>query len=272
MILWILAVLITQGPLGDRIDIGDESTLFIPAGITFDQGRVNILVHLHGASGVVEGAFVGAGWRGVLIEFNRKGLSSAYSKPFSDPALFPRLLENGLAALKDKKLVVDPKLGKVVLSTFSAGFGGAREILKTPANFERLDTLILADSLYCGYVGDIKDHQVDPALMEGFVKFAKQAAEGKKTMVVTHSAQVPDGYASTTETAQYLIKAVGADEIVPNEDARTRYQLDTDGKLTNLARIEKFLVLGYAGEGPDDHMRHLRKIWAIWKIATREFP
>ena len=77
-----------------------------------------------------------------------------------------------------------------------------------PEHFDRIDGLIMADSIYCGYTGDPKDHKVDPALMDGFRRFALEAAAGRKTFLVTHSALIPEGYASTAETADFLIDAV----------------------------------------------------------------
>ena len=93
----------------------------------------------------------------------------------------------------------------------SAGFGGVRALLKVPEHFARIDGLIMADSIYCGYTGDPKEHRVNPALMEGFRRFAVEAAAGRKAFLLSHSALVPDGYASTGEVADFLIDAVGGD-------------------------------------------------------------
>jgi hypothetical protein len=246
-------------PPGQRIDLGGEATLFIPEGYRPSGGKVNIVLHLHGASSVIEPALVEVGWNAVLVEFNRKGLSSVYTKPFSDPALFSRLLERTLAAIKEAKLADDPKPGWVVVSSFSAGFGGVREMLKVPANYDRIDALVLADSLYSGYAGDPKEHRVDPALMEGFRRFARDAAAGRKSLLVTHSALIPDGYASTAETADDLIRAIGGD----SSPIR-----DTWGpKLAMTRRSEKgrALIVGFAGTTGDDHMAHLRGMARLWK-------
>ena len=269
MIPWILALVLMQTPASERINIGDDATLYIPAGTKFADDRIPILLHLHGAPSVVEPAVVAAGWPGVLIEFNRKGLSSVYAKPFADPSLFPRLLVNASAAVKAKGLVADPKLGTIALSTFSAGFGGAREILKNPASFDRVDVVILADSLYCGYVGDVADHEVDPSLMKGFTRFARLAAQGKKTMVVTHSSQVPEGYASTTETATDLIKSLGGISV---EFADASPNLGDGSALVRSWSKGRFRVFGYSGVGPEDHLRHLRNIRAIWKYTIDVMP
>ncbi|HEY2154799.1 MAG TPA: hypothetical protein VGH33_04170, partial [Isosphaeraceae bacterium] len=173
------------GPPGRHIDLGGEATLFIPEGYRPSGPIVNIVLHLHGAASVIEPALVEVGWPAVLIEFNRKGLSSVYTKPFSDPALFPRLLDRTLLAVKDAGLAADPRVGWVVVSSFSAGFGWVRELLKDPKSYGRIYALVLADSLYAGYLGDPKDRKVDPELMTGFRRFARDAADGKKSLLVT---------------------------------------------------------------------------------------
>ena len=157
----------------------------------------------------------------------------------------------------------DPKIGRVIISTFSAGFGGVRELLAVPEHFARIDGLILADSLYAGYSGDPARRQIDPAKMAGFRKLAAEAAAGRKTMVVTHSAQIPAGYASTTETADDLIAHLSGKAEAVDEDWGDGWRLKR--------RFAKgrFLVLGFAGDGPEDHMRHLRQLGAIWRQALQ---
>ena len=51
----------------------------------------------------------------------------------------------------------------------------SRELLKVPEHFARIDTLVMADSLYAGYEGDPSLHHVDPALMEGFRRFHQRS-------------------------------------------------------------------------------------------------
>lgn len=252
------------GPPGQHVDL-DGATLFIPQGYEPRGERVNIVLHLHGSPAVVEAALVEAGWPAVLIEFNRRGLSSVYSQPFSDPALFPSLIDRTLAAVKKQGLAAQPRIGRVVVSSFSAGFGGVRELLKVPAHFARIDAIALADSLYAGYTGAPKERTIDPSLMEGFRRFALEAAQGRKTLLLTHSAQVPEGYASTTETADLLIRAVGARA----EPARVDWG---DGFLqVRCCTQGRFVVLGFAGAEGADHLRHLRRLGRIWHAMPDPF-
>ncbi len=253
-----------DAPAGRRVELKElGATLFVPDGYKAGAGDVvDVILHLHGSGSVVEPALVESGLDAVLIEFNRKGLSSVYTAPFSDPSLFPKLLDVTLSTLKSEKLVSAPKLGRVVVSSFSAGFGGVRALLKDPASFHRIDGLIMADSIYCGYTGDPAKHMVDTALMEGFRKFAAEAAEGRKTFLLTHSAQIPEGYASTTETADFLIKSLGNGGPGPTRDWGTGFTAARSYK------NGKFVVFGFGGEGPNDHMIHLRQIRRFWKLYS----
>jgi hypothetical protein len=251
-------------PLGRRVPLVEGATLFVPEGYRPAAGGVvDVVFHLHGAPSVVEPALTAAGWTAVLVEFNRQGLSNVYTRPFSDRALFPRLLDAALAGVKRLGLADEPRAGRVVVSSFSAGFGGVRELLKVPGHFARIDGLILADSLYCGYQGDAAgaggEKRPDPALMDGFRRYAREAAAGRKAMLVTHSAQVPGGYASTTETADDLIREVGG----TSEPASVAW---ADGwTQTRRVRKGRLLVLGFSGAEGADHMQHLRQIGKVWR-------
>jgi hypothetical protein len=248
-------------PGGRRVELGIEgATLFVPDGYRpSPSGSVDVILHLHGAITVVELALIEARWPGVLIAFNRKGLSRVYAEPFSDPTLLTRLLDSARSALKDMRLADDPRIGRVVVSSFSAGFGGVRALLAVPEHFARIDGLVMADSIYCGYTGDPKKRQVDPALMDGFRRFAVEAAAGRKTFLLTHSALVPEGYASTAETAAFLIQALGGKPDTAHVEWAPGWMQ------TSAFSRGRFLVLGFAGtEGPD-HMSHLRQIHKLWK-------
>ena len=261
-LLLLLAIVAPPGPpSGRRVELeGLGATLFVPEGYKAkEKGDVDILLHLHGSTSVIESAIKESGLNSVLIAFNRKGLSKVYAEPFADPALFNKLLDSAISVLKTQKIVENPKPGRVILSAFSAGFGGVRAMLKVPETFARIDGLIMADSIYCGYAGDPANHIVDPALMEGFRAFAVEAAEGRKTFLLTHSAQIPEGYASTTETADFLIQALGPGKVGKLQDWGGSL------KQTRAYTKGRFNVLGFSGKEAADHMNHLRGIGLFWK-------
>lgn len=262
----LLLLLCSRLGVAAEFELGEGAILYVPPGFQAREGKVNIALHLHGAASVVEPALDEAGWNAVLIVFNRSGLSSAYAKPFGDPDLFPRLLDEAVKTLSDQKPGEPLKVDKVLISSFSAGFGGVRAILKTPASFDRIDALVLADSLYCGYSeDDPATKSLDPNLMRDFERFAREAGAGRKRLFVTHSGQVPEGYGSTTETADHLIAATGA--------AVESVDVDWGDGWRQTRRAVKggFEVLGFAGAGAADHLRHLRRIGGLWKRVSDPF-
>lgn len=250
----------TMAPAAPRIDL-DGAALILPEGYRPARGVVDLVDHLHGAEAAVERALGESGWQVAVVVVNPEGLSSAYAGPFAYPKLFPALLDRAMAEIRAEGPADEPRLGWVAVSSFSAGFGGVRALLAVPEHFRRIDALILADSLYCGYAGSAADRRLDPEKMVGFRRFAAEAAAGNKTLVLSHSAQVPEGYASTTETADDRIRRVGAPTEARDDDWGEGW------RLKRRCPRGRFLVLGFAGDGPDDHVSHLRRLGAIWKVT-----
>jgi hypothetical protein len=155
-----------------------------------------------------------------------------YTKLFRDPKVFPRLLAETAAQLKALGIAPEPRLRHITVTSFSAGFGGVRELLQVPESFDRIDALIMADSIHAGFVDNPADRKVNPANMDGFLRFAKEAAAGKKWLILSHSQIRPPNYASTTETADYLLAQLGGereptDEVWPGDQklqVKTRFR------------------------------------------------
>lgn len=217
-----------------------------------------VWLHLHGAPGLVEAQFAASGARGVLVNVTLPGLSKIYADHFADDTRFAALLAATMEAVERAHPLPSRRLVRVVVSSFSAGFGGVRQLLRQPAAFARIDALVMADSIYCGYAGDPARRQVDPELMAGFLQFAREAAEGRKQFVLSHSRQVPEGYASTTETADYLLSQLA----LARDPAAAEFGPGGLRLLTH-ARRGGFVVLGFDGTAPDDHMNHLRQLGAL---------
>lgn len=251
--------------------------------ITFQQIRVGVAVvslptdwkrhgpetplwlHLHGAPAVVERNFATIGAPGVLVNVTLPGLSQVYADHFREPQVLADLLRDVEELLRRDAASPNLRLGRLTVSSFSAGFGGVRALLRQPAAFDRIDALVMADSIYCGYVGESAARRVDPGLMAGFLQFARRASEGTKRLIVSHSRQATDGYASTTETADYLIRELGGER----RDVAAAARDEWPGGLRLLSRFARgqFEVLGFEGEAPEDHLRHLREIGVFLQRA-----
>lgn len=232
-----------------------------------DHGpEVPVWLHLHGAPDTTAGAFAGLGSPGILITVTLPGLSKVYADFFAEPGRLGRLLDETAAAIRAEAPGPEWTFGPLTVSAFSAGFGGVRALLRAAADFERIGTLVMADSIYCGYAGDPAARQVDPALMAGFLRFAEAAAEGKKRFVLTHSEQVPEGYASTTETADYLLANLGGTRAPETQEWNHGLR---QRSAFSRGRLD---ILGFAGAAPEDHLRHLRGIGDFWERALPVVP
>lgn len=218
-----------------------------------------IWLHLHGATDTVEHAFARIGAPGVLVTLTLPGLSKVYADHFSDPGVLEHLLADVARAVRGAQANAAWTPGELTVSSFSAGFGGVRQLLRQPAAFDQIATLVMADSIYCGYVGATR--QLDPALMEGFVRFARLAVDGRKRMLVTHTEQVPEGYGSTTETADYLIAAVGG--------TRGANEVRWEESLTQKSGYARggLEVVGFQGAAAGDHLQQLRSLGLLLERA-----
>jgi hypothetical protein len=226
-----------------------------------DAEPIDLLLHFHGAPATCLKNFGKTGWDAVLVVVNFRGLSAAYAQPFrEDPGLFPRLLD---LAWDGAGLSGEAQFRRVFLSSFSAGYGAVREILKSPQAFERIDGIVAADSIYAGLEEGTDSRTPKREQMRDFRRFARAAAAGEKIFVVSHSDLVTP-YASTRETADDLLRAV---EIVrrPVEGER---EAGSFAPVT-MASKGRFLVVGYPGTTGDDHLVHLREIHALWRSFHR---
>src|SRR5262249_35522253 len=131
--------------------------------------------------------------------------SAAYGKAFADPGAFTALL-------REAEAKAGRKFDRVGLTAWSAGYGAVRAILKAPAHRERVRFVLLCDGLHAGYARGKpgpKESDLVAEDLAAFVEFAKDAAAGKKQFLLAHTEIFPGTFASTTETADYLLRQLG---------------------------------------------------------------
>lgn len=208
-----LRPLSTEAPAGWRDEL-PGARLFVPR--TFSVGTsgedaaaapqsVPLRVHFQGGPSVAERHFDRSGACGVLIASTLAGLSSSFRKPYEDPAAFRYLLEEGEASLGEH-LGLPVRFDPVTVTFFSAGYGAVREILKSPAHFDRIDCLVSADSIYANVVAQaVRAPAIEQ--MVDFAQFAQAAARSEKTFILVHSSYATE-YASTRECADLLLASV----------------------------------------------------------------
>jgi len=232
------------GPLGKPVDV------WIPDGVG-SRDDVNLVVHFLGAAWLPEYAVSRLETKTVAAVVNIGAGSGIYDRAFSDPTAFDSLLA-------DVTRETSAALGRAVtfrhvtLSGFSAGHGAIRAILRDARHFALVDAVLLLDGMHTSYVPEgvvlDKGGTLDPKNLEAFVRFAQAAVRGEKRFLVTHSEIFPGTFASTTETADYLLNALGFHRTaVLRWGPRGMQQLSE-------ARAGRFELLGFAGNSAPDHI------------------
>jgi hypothetical protein len=242
-------------PRGQRVTL-DEGTLFVRDGLR-PSARLPLIVHFHGAPWLVEHQVSQRKSPAVLLTYQLGSGSGVYGRAFVDPARFGAALSaaaDAASRVLGRSVTLDP----VVLTSFSAGYGAIRAILRQTEHYARVSTVVLADSLHADYEGAPASDQprtADPAVhvadIEVFLRLAQDAAAGRKRFLVTHSEVFPGTYASTTDTSNALLASLGL-----TRRARLR-----EGPLGMQQLSETshggFTVLGFAGNSAPDHLDHL---------------
>jgi hypothetical protein len=221
------------------------------------------VIHFHGAAWIPQQAVAALENATVAAVVNLGTGSSAYDRAFDDGAAFDSLLAGigrevararGTAAGAERA----PQVGRLTLVGFSAGHGAIRAILRSPRHAARIDAILLLDGMHTSYVPEgrvLADAgTLDTTNLAAFAAFARAAMRGEKRFVVTHSEIFPGTFASTTETADWLIGAVGLRRTpVLQWGPRGMQQLSQ-------VRAGRFTVLGYAGNTAPDHVDHLHAL------------
>jgi hypothetical protein len=235
------------GPAGKPVD------LYVPD-IALKTDAVDLVVHFLGAAWLPEQAVDGLGTATVAAVVNLGAGTGVYDRGFSDPASFDSLLAS---AAREVSIATGhaTTIGRVTLVGFSAGHGAIRRILREPRHFARVDAVLLLDGMHTSYVPEGKPladgGTLDTTNLAAFANFARAAVRGEKRFVVTHSEIFPGTFASTTETADWLVHALGLHRTpVLRWGPRGMQQLSD-------VQSGRFELLGFAGNSAPDHIDQL---------------
>jgi hypothetical protein len=229
--------------------------LFVPEKFkTADSA--NLLIHFHGADYVTEFAASKSEIPFAAATIYIGSGSSVYEKPFNDEKLFPKILRTINECLIDS---LNINIEKVYISSFSAGYGAVRALLKQDFAISKIEGVLLLDGWHTDYIPDRKllaeGGKLNTEKLEPFVKFAQLALDNKKSFIITHSEIFPGTYASTTETADYLIQQL----ILKRQAVLKKGPLG----MQQLSEVKnsRLLVLGFAGNSARDHIDHLHALF-----------
>ena len=226
--------------------------IFVPDHDSTDD-VATLVIHFHGAAWIAEQSVAALEADAVSAVVNVGAGSVTYDRAFSDPETFRQLVDSVARTVTERtgRMV---RADQVVLTAFSAGHGAVRAILRDPDNFARVGAVLLLDGMHTSYVPErtvlAEGGTLDESNLHAFAELGRAAIAGKKQFVITHSEIFPGAFASTTETADWLITELGL----------TRQPVLTWGPrgMQQLSEVSSgaFLIQGFAGNSAPDHVDH----------------
>lgn len=240
------------------------------------DGGVDVVFHFH-AGQMSDKELRASGLNAVFVSYGFGIGSGAYADAFANPTRFERMIAELTRSLEKDTGRRDIHIRKLALASWSAGFAAVGKILGVDRYYGMVDSVVLLDSLHSRYKeGTARAaaqgaDKVDLKGMAAFVRFAKDAAAGKKAMVITHSAIIPPDYPSASEATAALLTAINVPGRAVNETTSRGMLLSVRADAGNLH------VRGFRGQGPRDHFQHLHLIgealesWVVprWKREER---
>lgn len=213
-----------------------------------------LLVHLFGSAYVPMHAVALAGSPYVLAVVNLGAGSSAYERPLSDSTAWNNLLKR-IREESSARTGGRVHLGRVIVSAFSAGYGGVRALLSDESVAASINGVILLDGLHTSYLPErtvlAEGGVLDTAKLVPFLRYARRAVAGETKMLITHSEIFPGTFASTTETTDWLISSLGLTRTPVLKWGPSGMQQISEVKRGGLA------IMGFAGNTGPDHIDHL---------------
>ncbi len=251
-----------------------------------NDGTVDLLVHFHGNTDMVLESTEHAGVGAATVVVNLGVGSGPYEERFDNPVNFTDMLGRIPDAI-ERQGVPSAKIGRIALSSWSAGYGAILRILKNEGLASKIDAVILLDGLHVGYRedGSLNWQSIDP-----FQAFAERAIRGESLFVVTHSNIKPVDYLGVRETTDHLLDKLGMTRtestgttVLPAfESFRGVLPKAEMIPLTRQTEAQKggFVVRGFRGNEPHIHMAHLMQMSEIgladlarrWRQAAPTAP
>ncbi|MGQ0562167.1 MAG: hypothetical protein ACT443_09870, partial [Gemmatimonadota bacterium] len=135
------------------------------------------------------------------------------------------------------------------------------------AHFAAVNAVLLLDGMHTSYepAGQVLalGGKLDPSKLTEVLRFARAAVDGKKRFLITHSEIFPGTFASTTETSDFLLAALGL----------KRKPVLAWGPLgmqqTSEIRKGRLAVLGFAGNSAPDHVDHFHGMYHFLAALER---
>ena len=238
-----------EHPAGKREKL-DAGALFIPQAIV-GQKEAPLLIFMHGGTWIPEVAAVKHGLAALVIQ-----RGDGYKALFEKDGAFESLL----ATATDK---AGMRWTQITVGGWSAGCRGVRAMLSSESAVKRIDRVLMIDGIHSSYTdgkpGPLES-KIDTEPLQPIAAFAREAMAGRKRLIITHSEIFPGTFASTTETADWLLRELGVKRRAVLEWGPMKTQQ------ISVAKSGSFHLLGFAGNSAPDHVDQLHALadWLEW--------
>lgn len=240
-----------EHPAGRREKLA-AGTLFIPQAVA-DQKAAPLLVFMHGGSWIPE---VAAAKHAMAVLVIQRG--DGYKALFEKEGAFEAIVD----AAEAKAAM---NWTQITIGGWSAGCQGIRAMLRHESAVKRIDRVIMIDGIHTSYTdgkpGPLES-KIDTKVLQPIAVFAREAIAGRKAMLITHSEIFPGTFASTTETADWLLR-----ELSIKRHAVVKWGPMKTQQLSE-AKQGSFHLLGFAGNSAPDHVDQLHAL-ADWLELIR---
>lgn len=240
-----------EHPAGRREKLA-AGTLFIPQAVA-DQKAAPLLVFMHGGSWIPE---VAAAKHAMAVLVIQRG--DGYKALFEKEGAFEAIVD----AAEAKAAM---NWTQITIGGWSAGCQGIRAMLRHESAVKRIDRVIMIDGIHTSYTdgkpGPLES-KIDTEVLQPIAVFAREAIAGRKAMLITHSEIFPGTFASTTETADWLLR-----ELSIKRHAVVKWGPMKTQQLSE-AKQGSFHLLGFAGNSAPDHVDQLHAL-ADWLELIR---
>lgn len=230
------------------------SELYLPPTFAGPSGQYDLMVHFHGEGRWQEANVERAKLNVAVVSINLGMGTDPYSNTFRNPEVFDRLLADvQIEVTKDGRAGQTPKLHRLALSAWSAGFSSVSRVMSVmpDALADKIDAVLLADGFFTNFT-DPKKRTVNRDGLARFVKLAEQARKNEKLFSITHTT-IPTGpYPSVQECVGTLLELQHLE----------RKQCSIDGprpKMHQFYTVDdgSFHIRGFQGVRASDHVRQL---------------
>lgn len=232
-----------ERPNGKREKL-EAGTLFIPQAIA-GQKEVPLLIFMHGGTWIPEVAAAKHGMGALVIQ-----RGDGYKALFEKHGAFEVLVD----AAAEKAAM---SWTHITVGGWSAGCQGIRAMLRSESAVKRIDRVLMIDGIHTSYTdgkpGPLES-KIDTEPLQPIAAFAREAIAGRKRMLITHSEIFPGTFASTTETADWLLRELGVKRRAVLEWGPMKTQQLSE------AKSGSFQLMGLAGNSAPDHVDQLHAL------------